>query len=201
MLAFINSYPNLGFPQAGGKRTAVEGSAPTHFLWWRREAWVMGEAAKDGRGRVGAGGRRRVQKPVEQLFLLGWRDLARDLRGCCSFQVPCRHFCTEWYQSRHGVSKTVYCGVHHQYIQAEAMVSEQKWLERKKPLRTSQCLEVLGTDSGIWMLVTLTSSSCSCYWFLVDTSALPFHPQWIWPRTNCKPGSQQLAALRSGAGG
>lgn len=106
MLAFINSYPNLGFPQAGGKRTAVKGRAPTRFLWWRREAQVMGEAAKDGRGRVGAGGRRRVQKPVEQLFLLGWRDLAWDLRGCCSFQVPCRHFCTEWYQSRHRVLKT-----------------------------------------------------------------------------------------------
>lgn len=33
------------------------------------------------------------------------------------------------------------------------------------------------TEKGIWMPITLTSSRCSCYWFLTDTSALPFHPQ------------------------
>ena len=31
MLTFINSYPNLRFPQAGGKQTAVKGSAPNPF--------------------------------------------------------------------------------------------------------------------------------------------------------------------------
>lgn len=44
----------------------------------------------------GVGGRGEkdcLWKPVEQVFLLGWRDLAWDLRGCCSFQAPCRHFC------------------------------------------------------------------------------------------------------------
>lgn len=56
MLAFINSYPNLWFPQAGGKANSSWGKCTYSFLWWKQETRATGEAAKEGGEKAVGGG-------------------------------------------------------------------------------------------------------------------------------------------------